>query len=119
MMKVITTREMTRQAKTYFELAKEERVAVKRGQEFVNLIVTDKPDTKFFTDEWLDEFMKIPMEYRCNPFDISPSGDMFWADKRNVEKLEESLAKAEEDIKAGRVKRINGVEELNKFLDSL
>lgn len=34
---------------------------------------------------WIKGFIAIPDEYRCNPFDISPSGDLFWADSRNVE----------------------------------
>ena len=55
----------------------------------------------------------------CNPFDISPSGDMFWADKRNVDKLKGSLAKSEEDIKEGRITRVSETEELDKFLESL
>ena len=27
----------------------------------------------------------IPEEFRCNPYNYSPSGDPFFADKRNVE----------------------------------
>lgn len=38
-MKVITTREIVRETKTYFELAEKERVVVKRGKKYVNLIV--------------------------------------------------------------------------------
>ena len=30
----------------------------------------------------------IPEEFRCNPYDCSPSGDPFFADKRNVEAVE-------------------------------
>ncbi|SEA31602.1 hypothetical protein SAMN05216365_11144 [Porphyromonadaceae bacterium NLAE-zl-C104] len=59
-MKIITTREIVRETKTYFELAEKERIAVKRGRKYVNLIVTDDPDTKFVSKEygsfekWLD-----------------------------------------------------------------
>ena len=35
--------------------------------------------------------MTIPEQYRCNPYEISPSGDPFFADKRNVEKLDRIL----------------------------
>ena len=87
-MKVITTREITRQTKTYFELAETERVAVKRGKKYVNLIVTDEPNTKFVSEDWIEKFMAIPTEYRINPFEISPSGDLFFADKRNVEHID-------------------------------
>ncbi len=34
------------------------------------------------------EIAKIPEEYRCDPYEISPSGDPFFADKRNVEALD-------------------------------
>lgn len=91
-MKVITTREISRQTKTFFELAETERVAVKRGKKYVNLVVTDEPDTLFFSANYLKEFMSIPSEYRVNPFDVSPSGDLFFADRRNIEKI--SRAKA-------------------------
>lgn len=86
-MKVITTREIARQTKTFFELAETERVAVKRGNKFVNLVVTDAPDSVFVSVDWFKEFMSIPAEYRCDPFEISPSGDLFFADKRNIEKI--------------------------------
>ncbi len=33
------------------------------------------------------EIEAIPEEYRCDPYEISPSGDPFFADKRNVEEL--------------------------------
>lgn len=33
----------------------------------------------------------IPEEFRCNPYDCSPSGDPFFADKRNVEAVEKAL----------------------------
>jgi hypothetical protein len=94
-MKVITTREIARQTKAYFELAETERVAVKRGNKYVNLIVTEDPDTKFMSESWIKEFwikefFSIPAEYRVNPFDVSPSGDLFFADKRNLEHIDKA-----------------------------
>ena len=86
-MKVITTREISRQAKTFFELAESERIAVKRGHKYVNLVVTDEPDTILLSENYIKEFMSIPSEYRVNPFDVSPSGDLFFADRRNIEKI--------------------------------
>ena len=86
-MKVITTREIAQKTKTFFELAETERVAVKRGNKFVNLVVTDTPDSVFVSVDWFKEFMSIPAEYRCDPFEISPSGDLFFADRRNLEKI--------------------------------
>ena len=96
-MKVITTREMRNDAKTFFDLAEKESVAVKRGRnKYVNLVVTDSPDKKFITDDWVNGFFKIPAEYRVNPFDVSPSGDLFWADKRNVEHVDKAIQEAKD-----------------------
>lgn len=97
-MKIVTTREMRADAKTYFELAERERVVVKRGKKYVTLVVSDDPDTKFVSEEWIKEFMSIPMEFRSNPFEVSPSGDLFFADKRNLSKID----KAAENIKNGK-----------------
>jgi len=102
-MRVITTRDIVRQTKTYFDIAERERVSVKRGNKYVNLIVTDTPDAKFIDIEWINEFLAIPAEYRCNPFDTSPSGDLYFADKRNVEKLNKSI----EQAKKGQIRKLS------------
>lgn len=114
-MKIITTREMRAYAKTFFELAEKERVAVKRGRKYVNLVVTSEPDSQFVSEEWIKEFMSIPMEHRCNPFDISPSGDLYFADKRNVEKLNKSIKAS----KTEKITRVNTKKELGDLLNSL
>ncbi|GHT53450.1 hypothetical protein FACS1894145_4040 [Bacteroidia bacterium] len=90
-MKVITTREIRNNTKTYFELAEEERISVKRGKKYINLVVSKDPDEMYMSENWVKEFFAIPQEYRCNPFDTSPSGDLFWADKRNVEQLDQTI----------------------------
>ena len=110
-MKVITTREIVRQTKTYFDLAETERIAVKRGNKYITMIVADSPDKVFFDEGWIKDYLSIPVEFRCNPFDISPSGDIFWADKRNVEQLNNSIAQAS----TGKVKRLSR-EEQKSFL---
>jgi len=112
-MKVITTRQIRNETKTYFELAEKERVIVKRGDKFINLVVTDNPDNFFVDENWIREFFDIPEEYRCNPFDISPSGDLFWADKRNIEVVKGAVKDKKSAV------RINSKEELRKLLDSL
>ena len=106
-MKVITTREIVRETKTYFELAEKERVAVKRGKKYVNLIVTDNPDDKFVNEDWINEFMNIPEEYRVNPFDRSPSGDLFFADRRNIDHIDKA--------RTGRTKRLSDEERKELF----
>ena len=106
-MKVITTREIVRQTKTYFELAEKERVLVKRGKKYVNLIVTDEPDTKFVNENWIKEFMSIPAEYRVNPFEVSSSGDLFFADIRNLEHIDKA--------RKGQVKTLSKEEQKELF----
>ena len=110
-MKIITTREIRNDTKAFFELAEKERVAVKRGGKYVNLIVTDEPDSIFINIEWIKEFMSIPMEYRCNPFDISPSGDLFFADKRNVENLNIAVSQT----RNGQIKKLSKSEQKQLF----
>ena len=63
--------------------------------------------------QWVKEFFSIPSEYCCNPFDFSASGDLFFADKRNVDKLNKSIQEA----KKGRTINIKTKEELSKLLD--
>lgn len=46
------------------------------------------------TQDRLAEYLAIPDEYRINPYDYSPSGDLFFADRRNVEKLESALVES-------------------------
>ena len=87
-MRIVTTREVARQTREMFELAEKEDVIVKRGQKYFQIIEKEKPNSKLVSDEWLDEFFKIPAEYRCNPFDVSPSGDLFFGDKRNLEHID-------------------------------
>lgn len=118
-MKVITTREIVRQTKAVFDLAETERVAVKRGNKYVNLVVTDDPDKVFVDEDWIKEFMSIPSQYRCDPFKLSPSGDLFYADKRNVEQLKKSIEIAQQQKKEGNITRIKTEDGLNSLLDSL
>jgi len=69
----------------------------------------------FMKKKWKKKFFEIPAEYRVNPFDISLSGDLFWADKRNVEHVDKSI----QEIKEGNFIRIETKEELTNFLASL
>ena len=118
-MRIITTREIVRQTKTYFELAETERVAVKRGNKYIIMVVANTPDKVFLDEEWIKSYLEIPVEYRCNPFDISPSGDIFWADKRNVEQLKKSVEAYEQQIKKDEVTKVSGKDELTAFLESI
>jgi hypothetical protein len=101
-MKIITTRELRKETKTFFDLAERERIAIKRGKKYVNLIVSNDPDKKYVDEDWIREFMSIPEKYRCNPFEISPTGDLFFADRRNVEHIDQAIRQAKE----GKVKEL-------------
>lgn len=115
-MRIITTREIRQETKMFFELAEKERVSIKRGKnKYVNLIISDSPDTKLFSEDWLKEFFNIPAEYRVNPFDVSPSGDLFFADKRNLERIEKAVEQLGENHEA----KMKGKEELKNFLEKL
>ncbi|GHT65817.1 hypothetical protein AGMMS50239_26310 [Bacteroidia bacterium] len=114
-MVIVSTREFRDKQKKYLDLAEEERVLIKRGKKYINLFVTNEPDDNFVNETWIKEFLSIPEEYRCNPFEISPSGDLFWADKRNIELVREG----ERQIKEGKFTRITSDEEFKNFFDSL
>ncbi|MFV0555054.1 MAG: hypothetical protein ACK5LR_10185 [Mangrovibacterium sp.] len=114
-MEIITTREFMGETKKFFDKAEHEPLAVKHGKKYVRLVVTDEPNEVIPTESWINEFLEIPAEFRVNPFLISPSGDLFFADRRNVEHVEQAMA----DAKKGSGTIINGSEELEKFLDSL
>lgn len=51
--------------------------------------------------------MNIPEEYRVNPFDISPSGDLFFADKRNLDRIDKA--------RKGQTKRLSDDERKELF----
>jgi hypothetical protein len=79
-------------------MAENERVVVKRGKKLMNIISQDDPIMGWLDGTLLREYLEIPAEFRVNPFDISPSGDVFWADRRNVEELDRRLANRGETI---------------------
>lgn len=60
-----------------------------------------------------DMLVDIPKEFRCDPYEVSPSGDMFWADKRNVEKVKKAIEDKEIAL------RLTSEDEIKNFLDSL
>ncbi|MDO5522488.1 MAG: hypothetical protein Q4G48_00405 [Bacteroidia bacterium] len=110
-MVVISPTELRNEQKKYLDLAEKEQVVIKRGKKFIQLNVSDKIHENEL-EEWVKDFLAIPEEYRCNPFDISPSGDVFFADKRNLAAIE----KGRKDIEEGRVREINSIEEFRQML---
>ncbi|MDR2691514.1 MAG: type II toxin-antitoxin system YoeB family toxin [Dysgonamonadaceae bacterium] len=53
---------------------------------------------------WINEFMSIPMEYHCNPFDINPSGDLFFANKEMSNILTQRHSKSGTDRRENSLK---------------
>lgn len=104
-MKIVTSREFRDNQKKYFDMVdKNEQVVVKRKNRSYKLVpVTDD-----------DMLVDIPKEYRCDPYEISPSGDVFWADKRNVEKVKQAI-----ENKDKIAKKLTSAEDIKNFLNSL
>lgn len=103
-MKIVTSREFRDNQKMYFDMVdKNEQIVVKRKNRAYKLVpVTDD-----------DMLVDIPKEFRCDPYEVSPSGDMFWADKRNVEKVKKAIEDREIAL------RLTSEDEIKNFLDSL
>ena len=55
--------------------------------------------------------------FRVDPYEISPSGDTFFADSRNVKAVEEDIAKAHQP--EARFTRLENKEEITAFINSL
>ena len=103
-MKIITSREFRDNQKKYFEMVdNNEQIIVKRKNRAYKLVPVSDDDM----------LVDIPKEYRCDPYEISPSGDMFWADKRNVEKLKKAIE--DKEVAA----RLTSTDDIKNFLDNL
>ena len=63
------------------------------------------------------EIAKIPEEFRCDPYEISPSGDPFFADKRNVEYVRKSIEEAENEDSERTV--LNTKEDIHRYFANL
>ena len=82
---------------------KNEQVVVKRKNRAYKLVPVNDDDI----------LVDIPKEFRCDPYELSPSGDMFWADKRNVEKVKKAIEDKEIAL------RLTSEDDIKNFLDSL
>ena len=103
-MKIVTSREFRDHQKKYFEMVdNNEQVIVKRKDRAYKLVPVSEDDI----------LVNIPEEYRCDPYEISPSGDTFWADKRNLEKVKKAI----EDKEI--VAKLHSKDDVRGFLNSL
>ena len=55
--------------------------------------------------------------YRVDPYEISPSGDTFFADSRNVKAVEDDIAKAHQP--GAKFTRLESKEDITAFINSL
>jgi len=103
-MKIVTSREFRDHQKKYFEMVdNNEQIIVKRKNRAYKLVPVSDDDM----------LVDIPKEFRCDPYEVSPSGDMIWADKRNVEKVKKAIESKE--IAA----TLKTTDDIKNFLDSL
>ena len=105
-MEIISSREFRDNQKKYFDMVdNKKQVIVKRSKNRAYKLVPVTED---------DMLVEIPLEYRCNPYDYSPSGDPFWADKRNVELVKKAIEKKDQVSVS-----FNSEEDLKQFLKHL
>jgi len=105
-MKIVTSREFRDNQKKYFDLVdNKEQVIVKRSKKRAYKLVP-------VTDD--DMLIEIPEEYRCDPYEISPSGDLFWADKRNVEIVKKAIENKDQIAD-----KLNSADDIKNFLNNL
>jgi hypothetical protein len=104
-MKIVTSREFRDNQKKYFDMVdNKEQVIVKRKNRAYKLVPVSDDDM----------LIEIPKEYRRDPYEISPGGDMFWADKRNVEIVKKAV-----ENKKQIADKLNTEEDIKNFLDKL
>lgn len=82
-MKKITEKEFKQNVDTVLEQATDEPIQIEMENNAV--YISTIHNINVIDNEWVKEFMAIPEEFRLNPFDISDSGDLYWADRRNVD----------------------------------
>ena len=104
-------------------------LALNKLYEYIQSLNLSKRDSKWLAGKILEcseskkskaldpEIEKIPEEYRCDPYEISPSGDPFFADKRNVERLDKILNDKEAMKVSG--KPLKTREDIERFLELL
>lgn len=113
----VSSREFRANQKSYLDRVEDgSELLITRKNELFKLVKVSEDDTlRYSAAEWIREFMSIPEEYRCNPFDVSPSGDLFYADRRNVE----NMLKEFENAKNQPTHRILPNETIDAFLSRI
>lgn len=105
-MRIVTSREFRDNQKKYFDMVdNKEQVIVKRSKNRAYKLVPVNED---------DMLVDIPKKYRANPYEISPSGDVFWADKRNAEKVKKAIEKKDQVAV-----KLKSPDDIKNFLNNL
>lgn len=91
MMKKITEIQFKQNIDAFLEQATDKiiQIEIERNTLYLSTI----QNINIIDNDWIKEFIAIPEEFRINPFEISDSGDLYWADKRNVDGVKASIAK--------------------------
>ena len=66
--------------------------------------------------DWLVDKLKEP-SFRIDPYEISPSGDTFFADSRNVEAVKKDIAEAHRP--GAKFTRLESKEDVMELINSL
>jgi len=68
-----------------------------------------------YSEKELKMFFNIPKKYRVDPFDIIEDGDIFYADKRNINQLEKDLEQGRKDLKKGKTISLKTTDNFQDF----
>jgi hypothetical protein len=103
---MVTSREFRNNQKKYLDMVdNKEQVIVKRSKNRAYKLVPVTED---------DMLVDIPKEYRIDPYEISPSGDLFWADKRNIEIVKKAIENKDQIAD-----KLDSDDDIKNFLNSL
>lgn len=112
-MKKISREEFKEDLDNYIEFASDESLHIQNNDADLLLLNPLSAKQNVVDEIWVNEFMAIPEAYRVNPFLTCDSGDLFWGDKRNIDRLDKAI----DSSKTGESTVIRNVEELKKFLE--
>ena len=91
MMKKINEKQFKQNIDAFLEQATEEPIQIEMKDNTLYFSTID--NLQIIDNDWIKEFMAISEEFRVNPFEISDSGDLYWADRRNVEVVNDTIVK--------------------------
>jgi len=59
-----------------------------------------------YTDSDMEWFFSIPKKHRADPFDCVDDGDIYWADKRNIDRLDRTMEENRREKEKGNYVRL-------------